>query len=131
MLPAYADGQTPTQIMARAVALTNTGWSGYVRAANPGARREAPTSGPVLLATVGRAANRGGQTTRYLTPMHAQVGLIKSMIANVHAAVAHVRRTAAPLPGPDRWRTLLDYIGRRILGPSTLPNPPPALARSG
>jgi hypothetical protein len=117
-----------SQIMARAVALVYNWWSWYVRAANPGARREALTSRPLLLAAVGRAATSGGQTTLYLTPMHAEVGLIKSMIANVHAAVAHVRRTAEQLPGLDRWRALLHYICQRIVGPPALPTPPPALA---
>lgn len=120
-----------SQIMARAVALVYNWWSWYVRAANPGARREALTSRPLLLAAVGRATTSGGQTTLYLTPMHAEVGLIKSMIANVHAAVAHVRRTAEQLPGLDRWRALLDYICQRIIGPSILPTPPPALAGHG
>jgi hypothetical protein len=60
--------------------------------------------------------------------MHAEVGLIKSMIANVHAAVAHVRRAAEQLPGLDRWRALLHYICQRIVGPPALPTPPPALA---
>jgi hypothetical protein len=120
-----------SQLMARAVGLVYNWWSWYVRAANPSARREALTSRPLLLAAVGRAATSGGQTTLYLTPMHAEVGLIKSMIANVHAAVEHVRRTAEQLPGLDRWRALLLYICQRIVGPSALPTPPPALAGPG
>jgi hypothetical protein len=60
--------------------------------------------------------------------MHAEVGLIKSMIANVHAAIEHVRRAAEQLPQLDRWRALLDYICRRIVGQTILPTPPPALA---
>jgi len=116
-----------SQITARAVALIYNWWSWYVRAANPQARREALTSRPLLLAAVGRAVNHAGQTLLYLTPMHAEVGLIKSMIANVHAAIAHVRRAAEQLPGIDRWAELLAYICRRIVGQSTLPIPPPAL----
>ncbi len=42
-----------------------------------------------------------GQTWLYLTPMHAQAGLIKSMIANVHAAISYVRRAAEQLPKLD------------------------------
>jgi Transposase DDE domain group 1 len=117
-----------SQITARAVALVYNWWSWYVRAANPQARREALTSRPLLLAAVGRAVSHAGQTLLYLTPMHADVGLIKSMIANVHAAIRHVRSAAEQLPGLDRWSTLLDYICRRIVAQSTLPTPPPALA---
>jgi len=81
-----------SQLTARAVALIYNWWSWYVRAANPQARREALTSRPLLLAAVGRTVSHGGQTMLYLTPMHAEAGLIKSMIANVHAAISHVRR---------------------------------------
>jgi len=120
-----------SQITARAVALVYNWWSWYVRAANPQARREALTSRPLLLAAVGRAASHGGQTTLYLTPMHAEAGLIKSMIANVHAAIQHVRRAAEQLPTIDRWRALLAYICQRIVGQTALPTPPPALPAPG
>jgi len=120
-----------SQITARAVALVYNWWSWYVRAANPQARREALTSRPLLLAAVGRAVSHGGQTLLYLTPMHAEVGLIKSMIANVHAAIRHVRDAAEQLPKLDRWATLLAYICRRIVGQFALPTPPPALPAPG
>jgi hypothetical protein len=116
------------QITARAVALVYNWWSWYVRAANPGARREALTSRPLLLAAVGRATTHAGQTVLHLTPMHAETGLIKSMIANVQAAIRHVRAAAEQLPKIDRWRELLAYICRQIVDQNPLPTPPPALA---
>lgn len=39
--------------------------------------------------------------------MHAEVGLIKTIIANIQAAVAYVRRAAERLPKVD-WRVLRD-----------------------
>ncbi len=120
-----------SQITARAVALVYNWWSWYVRAANPQARREALTSRPLLLAAVGRAASSGKQTTLYLTPMHAEVGLIKAMIDNVHAAIRHVKAIAEQLPKADRWTTLLAYICQRIVGQIGLPVPPPALPAAG
>jgi len=120
-----------SQVTARAVALVYNWWSWYVRAANPQARREALTSRPLLLAAVGRAVTHSGQTLLYLTPMHAEASLIKSMIANVHAAIQHVRRAAEQLPKLDRWRALLAYICQRIVGQMALPTPPPALSASG
>ena len=99
-----------------------------MRAANPNARREALTSRPLLLAAVGRATSHSDQTTLYLTPMHAEASLIKSMIANVHAAIRYVRTAAEQLPKIDRWATMLSYICQRIVGQATLPTPPPALA---
>ena len=120
-----------SQVTARAVALVYNWWSWYVRAANPQARREALTSRPLLLAAVGRAANSGNQTTLYLTPMHAEAGLIKSMIVNVHAAIQHVKAAAEQLPKIDRWRVLLAYICQRIVAHIGLPTPPPTLAAPG
>ena len=67
----------------------------------------------------------------YLTPMHAEAGLIKSKIANVHAATSHARRAAKQLPKLDRWRALVAYICQRIVGQMALPIPPPALAAPG
>jgi hypothetical protein len=98
-----------SQITARAVALTDNWWSWYVRAANPRCRREALTSRPLLLAAVGRTTNHAGQALLHLTPMHAETGLIKSMSANVQAAVRHVRMAAEQLPastaGARCWPT--------------------------
>jgi hypothetical protein len=116
-----------SQLTARAVALCYNWWSWYVRAANPQARREALTSRPLLLAAVGRAVNHGGQTLLYLTPMHAEAGLIKSMVANVHAAIDYVKRAAEQLPKLNRWAALVAYICRRIVAQTVLPTPPPAL----
>ncbi len=119
-----------SQVTARAVALVYNWWSWYVRAANPQARRESLTSRPLLLAAVGRATSSGSQTRLYLTPMHVEAGLIKSMIANVHAAIEYVKAAAEQLPKLDRWR-MLAYIRQRIVGQIGLPTPPPTLAAPG
>lgn len=120
-----------SQVTARAVALVYNWWGWYGRAANPQARREALTSRPLLLAAVGHAASSGNQTTLYLTPMQAEAGLIKSMIANAHAAIEHVKAAAEQLPKLDRWRVLLVCIYQRIVSPIGLPTPPPSLAAPG
>jgi len=82
------------QVAARAVALVYNCWSWYVRAANPQARREKLTSRPLLFTAVGRANSSGNQTTLYLTPMHAETGLINSMIPDLQAAIEYVKATA-------------------------------------
>jgi hypothetical protein len=120
-----------SQTTARAVALVYNWWSWYVRAANPKGRREALTSRPLLLNAVGRATSSGNQTTLYLTPMHAEAGLIKSMIANVQAAIRHVRGAAEQLPKLDRWAALLDYICLRIVGQLAPPISPTMIETTG
>jgi hypothetical protein len=79
------------------------------------ARMEAITSRALLLATVGRATQHAGQTTLYLTPMHAVRTTLMALIANIRAVLIHARRVAEPLPTVVRWRALLDYIVARII----------------
>ncbi|MBC7733674.1 MAG: transposase, partial [Bacteriovorax sp.] len=119
------------QTTARACALVYNGWSWYCRAANPKARMEAITSRPLLLAAVGRATHSGGQTTLYLTPLHGKANLLKGLIANIHAALQHVKAAAEQFKAVDRWATLLRYVSDRIA--PTLPpfRPPPWLQATG
>ena len=119
------------QTTARAGALVYNWWSWYCRAAHPGARLEAITSRPLLLAAVGKAASHAGQTQLYLTPLHAKAKTIRTLIANVRAALQHVKAIAEQLPTSDPWATLLRYICQRI-APSISPvSPPPALQPTG
>jgi hypothetical protein len=99
------------QTSARAVALVYNWWSWYCRAAKP----EARISRALLLAAVGRATKHAGQTTLYLTPMHAAKTTPMLLIANIRAALGHVRRVAEQSTATDRWKTLLDYIVARII----------------
>ena len=103
------------QTTARAGALVYNWWSWYCRAAHPGARLEAVTSRPLLLAAVGKAVNHGGQTQLYLTPLHAKFDTIRTLVANIRAALQHVKATAEQIPKVDRWATLVRYICQRIV----------------
>ena len=103
------------QSSARAVALVYNWWSWYCRAAKPEARMEAITSRALLLAAVGKATKHAGKTTLYLTPMHAARATLMLLIANVRAALSHVRTVAEQFPATNRWKTLLDYIVARII----------------
>lgn len=102
------------QSSARAVALVYNWWSWYCRAAKPGARMEAITSRALLLAGVGRAVKHAGQTTLYLTPMHAAKDKLMDLIANIHAALSHVKAVAEQLPNTNRWRTFVDFVVAKI-----------------
>ncbi|MHB8303484.1 MAG: hypothetical protein ACYDC6_11695 [Acidobacteriaceae bacterium] len=76
---------------------------------------EAITSRALLLAAVGKATGHAGKTTLYLTPMHAARATPMLLIANVRAALGHVRTVAGQFPASNRWKTLLDYIVARII----------------
>lgn len=105
------------QTSARAVALIYNWWSWYCRAAKPGARMEAITSRALLLAGVGRAVKHAGQTTLYLTPMHGSKDKLMALIANIRAALLHVKTAAEQLPKTDRWQVFVDYVVAKITRP--------------
>lgn len=120
-----------SQTTARAGALIYNWWSWYCRAAHPGARLEAVTSRPLLLAAVGKAANHAGQTQLYLTPLHAKSDAIKLLIANIREALGHIKQIAEQFPKASKWNELLRYVCHRIV---TNLNPIPkqlAIASSG
>lgn len=119
------------QTSARAVALVYNWWSWYCRAAKPGARMEAITSRALLLAGVGRAVKHAGQTTLYLTPMHAAKDKLMELIANVREAISHVRAIAEQLPQSDRWKAFLDYVVAKITRPLPPWLPPDRIMAAG
>ncbi|MFN8795747.1 MAG: hypothetical protein ACK50K_15810, partial [Betaproteobacteria bacterium] len=106
-------------------------WSWYCRAAHPGGRLEAITSRPLLLAAVGKAASHANQTTLYLTPLHGRADILKRLIANIGAALRHVKAAAEQFKDLDRWGHLLRYISDRIAPVIGPPKPPPALQATG
>ena len=103
------------QTMARSIALIHNWWSWYALAAQPDIRMEAQTSRPLLLAGIGRMLRHAGQTILCLTPMHASVGVIKSMIHNISDALQAVKRAAQQLRHTDPWHTFVDYVRDKIL----------------
>lgn len=105
------------QSSARAVALVYNWWSWYCRAAKPGVRMEAITIRALLLASVVRAVKHAGQTTLYLTPMHAAIDKLLARIVNIRAALSHVRAVAEQLAQTDCWKTFLDYVVAKITRP--------------
>jgi len=85
---------------------------------------EAITNRPLLLAAVGRATNRSGQTTLHLTPLHGKLGLRKTLIANIHAALQHVKAAAEQIRTTDRWAVRLRCVSDKmapVIGPFRLP----------
>ena len=68
-------------------------------------------SRPLLLAAVCKAAShtnqtRPDQTTLYLTPLHERAEILKRLMANISAALQHVKDTAEHLRTLDPWGCL-------------------------
>jgi hypothetical protein len=63
---------------------------------------------------VGKAASHANQTTLYLTPLHGKAQVLKTLIANIGAALQYVRQAAEQFAQPDRWALLLRYVSDKI-----------------
>jgi Transposase DDE domain group 1 len=103
------------QLSTRAVALIYNWWSLFVRLANPQARREAITSRPWLMSSVGRKTEHAGQTTITLTGMHAHFGKAKNALLLVSALLkAWVTRAAEQFNPTSVWNLCCDHLKQTI-----------------
>jgi hypothetical protein len=47
--------------------------------------------------------------------MHAAKTTLMRLIANIRAALSHVKKVAEQYPAADKWKTLLGYIVARVI----------------
>lgn len=99
------------QLSARAVALIYNWWSLFVRLANPETRREAITSRPWLMSSVGRKTEHAGQTTITLTGLHAHFGKARQALMRVSAWLKGWAVQAAEQFNPATvWSLCCDHL---------------------
>lgn len=99
------------QLSARAVALIYNWWSVFVRLANPQSRREAITSRPWLMSSVGRKTEHAGQTTITLTGQHADFGKARAALIRVSSLLQEwVVRATEQLKQVTVWGLLCDHL---------------------
>ena len=105
------------QLSARAVALIYNWWSLFVRLANPQSRREAITSRPWLMSSVGRRTEHAGQTTITLTGLHAHFGKAKEALMRVSAQLQAWATCAAEQFNPTTvWNLVCDHLKLILAG---------------
>ena len=105
------------QLAARAVALIYNWWSLFVRLAHPEARREAITSRPWLMASIGRRTEHAGQTTITLTGLHAHFGKARAALTRASALLQGWAAQAAEQLDPAAvWHRLCDHLKRLLAG---------------
>jgi hypothetical protein len=105
------------QLAARAVALIYNWWSLFVRLANPEARREAITSRPWLMSSVGRRTEHAGQTTITLTGLHAHFEKARAALMRVSAMLqGWVDRAAEQLNPTTVWILVCDHLKHILAG---------------
>lgn len=117
------------RLSAMAVALVYNWWSLFVRLGNPGARLEAITSRPFLLAAVARRTTHAGAQQLTITPQHGKAEEAKSMLTSIHALLERFRQVAEQLRSRSVWQLICEHIVATVarFKPSTqLGLPPPA-----
>ena len=92
-------------------------WNLFVRCAEPRRAREAITSRPLLLFSVGRLTQSGGQTTLHLTSNHAQAAQAQTLLTQLSLFLSGLTNAAEQLKPGEGWRR----IWRRILEPYLQP----------
>ncbi len=103
------------QLSARAVALIYNWWSLFVRLASPDARREAITSRPWLMSSVGRKTEHAGQTTITITGLHAHFGKARDALMLVSALLkGWVGHAAEQLNPKAVWNLCCDHLKQTI-----------------
>ena len=105
------------QVTARIVAQVYNWWNLFVRCAEPRRAREAITSRPLLLFSVGRLTQSGGQTTLHLTSNHAQAAQAQTLLTQLSLFLSGLTNAAEQLKPGEGWRR----IWRRILEPYLQP----------
>ena len=99
------------QLSARAVALIYNWWSLFVRLASPEARREAITSRPWLMSSIGRRTEHAGQTTLTLTGLHAHFDKARQVLMQVSARLqAWAKEVAEQLRDGTVWRCVCEHL---------------------
>jgi hypothetical protein len=105
------------QLSAQAVALIYNWWSIFVRLANPEARREAITSRPWLMSSVGRRTEHAGQTTISLTGLHAHFDQARAALMRVSAQLQDwATQTAEQLQPRFVWVMICEYLKQKLAG---------------
>lgn len=103
------------QLAARTVALIYNWWSLFVRLAHPQARREAITSRPWLMSSVGRRTEHAGQTTITLTGLHAHFDKARAALMHVSFLLqGWLTRAAEQLSPTTVWNLACDHLKRML-----------------
>jgi Transposase DDE domain group 1 len=104
-----------SQITARIVAQVYNWWSLFTRLADPGKRREAITSRPLLLYGVGRRTTHAGQTTITITPTHAKYALAQEMMNGIRGVLNWFKSLAEQFSTTQKWIMMLSIIFKQFL----------------
>jgi len=78
--------------------------------ASPEHHREAVTSRPLLLNTIGQLTHHAGRRFLTITNVHAKAAMVTKIFRNLAQFLGQFRLTAEQLAPPERWNRLLRLI---------------------
>jgi hypothetical protein len=110
------------RLMARFVALVFNWWTLSARLADPDHHREAITTRPSLLTSIGRQTTYAGRTTIHVSSTHARHPWVRDALTRIGAFLERLRSTAEQLSPIERWyrilsEALVKYLKGRQLDP--------------
>ena len=100
----------PCRLMARLIALIYNWWTLFVRLAEPDSHKEAITSRPLLLSSVGRLTNSGRQKKLTITPMHNLKYKVIKSYQQISAFFNELKIIAPQLSNTQCWRMILEKM---------------------
>ena len=99
------------------MALIYNWWSVFVRLANPEARREAITSRPWLMASIGCKTKDTGQTCITLTGLHARFADARARLTRVSALLqSWCDKITEQFRAEIVWQRVCDYLKQLLAG---------------
>ena len=98
------------QVMARLMAQVYNWWNLFVRCAEPTRAREAITSRPLMLWSVGRVVQHANQTILRLTSTHAEAARAQQLLTGLSTFLSGLMNSAEQLTAQQRWSRIWDRI---------------------
>jgi hypothetical protein len=98
------------QVMARIMAQVYNWWNLFVRCAQPARPREAITSRPLMLWSVGRVVQHANQTVLRLTSTHGEAAQAQRLLTGLSVFLSGLMNSAEQLTSPQRWQRIWDRI---------------------
>ena len=102
--------QLRCQVMARLIAQVYNWWNLFVRCAEPARAREAITSRPLLLCSVGRIVEHANQTVLRLTSLHGEADRAQQLLTGVSVFLSGLMNGAEQWDAAQRWRRIWERI---------------------
>lgn len=105
----------PCRLIARIIALVYNWWNIFVRLAEPNRHREAITSRPLLLSSVGRLTEHGRQQKMTITSTHGEAHAVQKTYERIQQFFKNLRAIAPQLSPLECWWRILSEAMKKYL----------------